>query len=149
MRQVVGFSVALLLVSLLAGCGSKRPRPGAVSGTITYKGQPLSGAALLLYPAKPGAAEPITIPVDDDGSFRITDVPRGEYKVVVEGTEGSVEAMPVKAPPGKEAEMKEKLARLTTPPTIPFPKKYQDRRTTDLTCTVTDRDQTVKWELKD
>jgi hypothetical protein len=33
--------------------------------------------------------------------------------------------------------------------TIPFPKKYKDLRTTDLKCTITDKDQPLDLELKD
>ncbi len=34
-------------------------------------------------------------------------------------------------------------------PTIPFPDKYKDPKTTDLKCTVKAGDQTLKLELTD
>ena len=82
--------------------------------------------------------------------FSITDVPPGEYKIVVEGSEGvDNEAVMLKMmPPDKQAEMKAKMAPQASPKTIPFPKKYKDRKTTDLKCTITDKDQPLNLELK-
>ena len=111
----------------------------------------VNGAALLLYPAS-GTAEPITIPVTQDGNFTIADVPLGEYKIVVEGTAG-VSQVPHGAlqnvPPEKRAEAEKKLAGMNTPPTIAFPDRYKSLQTTDLKCTVTDKAQTLNLELKD
>lgn len=149
MRQIVSVSIVTLL---LIGCGSKHGKPGAVAGTITYKGQPVNGAALLLYPSKDDAANPITIPVTQEGTFSITDVPAGEYKIVVEGTAGAQQAPPIalkNVPPEKAAEMKEKLAKMNTPATIRFPDKYKDPRKTDLKCSITENKQTLNLELRD
>ena len=74
MRRIVLVSVVALV---LAGCGPKRARTGAVSGKLTYKTQPVNNAALLLYSVSKEKADPILIPVEGDGSFRITDVPPG------------------------------------------------------------------------
>src|SRR5438067_10329486 len=110
MRQIVGVSVGLLLLAVLVGCGSKRPKVGAVSGKITYKGRPVNDAALLLYPTGGAVTNPITIPVTSGGDFRITDVPPGEYKVVVQGSEGGVSEAPLRnIPREKLAEVKAKL----------------------------------------
>jgi hypothetical protein len=151
MRQIVTVSMAALL---LVGCGPKGPKLGVVKGTVTYKGQPVNGAALLLYPATDGQAASFTVPVTQEGEFRINpgDVPAGEYKVVVEGSEGVSQVPPAllkSMPKEKQAEMKAELDKMSTPPTIPFPKKYKDLKTTDLRCTITDKDQTMNLELKD
>jgi hypothetical protein len=151
MRQIVRVFVGLLLLAVLVGCMSKRTRSGAVSGKITYKGQPVNDAALLLYPSNVGPEDnPITISVDGEGNFRITDVPPGEYKIVVEGSEGVDNEAPLlkMLPPDKQAEMKAKMQPQASPKTIPFPKKYKDRKTTDLKCTITDKDQPMDLELK-
>jgi hypothetical protein len=152
MRHMVRISVALLLMALLVGCGPKRPKIGAIEGTITYKGRPVNDASLTLYPTGGSASDSITIGSDREGKFRIADVPPGNYKMTVQGTEGSTEANPMSlknVPPEKRAEMEAKLAAMNTPPTIPFPNKYKDLRTSDLTCTITDKDQTLNLELKD
>jgi hypothetical protein len=122
-----------------------------VSGTVTYKGKPVNNAALQIYPTQGDYLKPITIPVGEDGTFRIADVPPGPYKVVVEGSEGGSEVPDLSnVPPDKRAQMKEKLDRMAGPSrTIDFPKKYKDSKTTDLTCTITDQNQTLNLELKD
>ena len=152
MQRIVRASIGLLLLAMLVGCGAKRTRVGAVSGKITYKNQPVNGAALLLYPAASTSAvpaNPITIPVTQEGDFRISDVPPGEYKIVVEGALGKSPASLHNVPPEKMAEVKAKLDKMSTPATIPFPNKYKDLRTTDLKCTITEKDEAQNLELKD
>ena len=148
MRPFVRVFVGLLLGAVLVGCG-RRSRP-SVSGKITYQGQPVNDAALLLYPAGGGAAEPITIPVTEDGSFTIRDVPRGEYKIVVQGSEGggSDASLLKNVPKDRQEEVKKLMGNRASPKTIPFPKKYKNLRTTDLKCEITDSDQTLNLELK-
>jgi hypothetical protein len=146
MRQLVRLSLGLLLV-VVVGCGT-RSRSGVVSGKVTYKGQPVNDAALLLY--APGAKAPITIPVTAQGEFSIADTPPGEYKVVVEGAKGGAVSVDLRVlPRDKQAELKEKMKAMSSPTTIPFPKKYKDLRTTDLKCTITDKNQKLDIELQD
>jgi hypothetical protein len=151
MRLIVRLSVGLLLLAVLVGCRSKHSGGGAVSGQVTYKGRPVNDAALLLYPTSGEVTIPITIPVDHDGRFRITDVPPGEYQIVVQGAEGQSSDMFLlrDIPPEKKAEVKAKLEQQSTANTIPFPNKYKDRKTTDLKCKITDKDQPMDLELKD
>jgi hypothetical protein len=151
MRQIVRVSVGLLLLAVLIGCGSKR-RFGAVSGKVTYNGQPVNDAALLLYPAGGTGNDPITIPVTEEGAFRIVDVPQGEYKIVVQGAggPGDDEAFLLRnSSPEQKAKLKSMMEGQRSPTTIPFPNKYKDVRTTDLTCTITEKNQTLDLELTD
>lgn len=151
MRRTVSVFIGLLLLAVLVGCMSKRTRSGTVSGKITYKGQPVNDAALLLYPSSGGGeANPITISVDGEGNFLITDVPPGEYKIVVQGSEGEDnEAFLLKGlSKDEQAKMKAKMGSQASPKTIPFPKKYRDQNTTDLKCTITDQNQPLNLELK-
>jgi hypothetical protein len=151
MRQILRVFVGLLLVAVLVGCGPGRPRPGVVSGTITYKGRPVNDATLLLYSAGGDATGSITIPVTGDGTFRISDVPSGEYKIVVQGAEGegSDASLLKSVPKEKRAEVEKMMAGQRSAKTIPFPKKYQDLTTTDLKCQITASNQTLNLELKD
>jgi hypothetical protein len=151
MRLIIKVSVGLLLLVVLVGCGPNRSRFGAVSGKLTYKGRPVNDAALLLYPTSGDVTIPIVIPVDHEGTFRITDVPPGEYKIVVQGAEGQTSDMSLlrDIPPEKKAEVKAKLEQQSTPTTIPFPNKYKDLKTTDLKCTITDKAQPMDLDLKD
>jgi hypothetical protein len=152
MRRIVTISVVALL---LIGCGSKRGKSGVVSGNVTYKGQAVNDAALLLYPASGDTANPITISVSHEGTFSITDVPPGEYKIAVQGRTGAAQqappVLPKGMPPEKAAEMKAKLDKMNAnnPTTIRFPDKYKDVRTTDLKCTIGESKQTQNLELTD
>jgi hypothetical protein len=152
MRQTVRVLMGLLVLAVLAGCGPKRSRFGEVTGKVTYKSQPVNDAALLLYPAAGGPdALPLTIPVDGEGNFRIRDVTPGEYRVVVQGQTGenSDASLLKMLPPDKRAEMKAKMGSPATAKTIPFPKKYQNVKSTPLKCTVSNEDQSLNLELTD
>jgi hypothetical protein len=145
MRRIAVVSLGLLL---LVGCGGKGSKTGVVTGTITYKGQPVNGAALFLHP--PGGGDPILIPVSQEGTFSSSDVPPGEYKVVVQGTAGAAPAPLKGMPPEKQAEAKKKLEAMQTPATIAYPDKYKNLATTKLTLSVVaGQDKPVKLELED
>jgi hypothetical protein len=146
MRRIVP---VLIVALLLAGCGPKRGSKAVVSGTVTYKGRPVNGAALLLYPASAGKAETVTIPVSQEGTFHTADVPPGDYKIVVQPSAGTSGPSTRGMSEAKKAEMKAKLDEMKTPATIPIPKKYQDRLSSDLKCTVATGEQTLTLELKD
>jgi hypothetical protein len=150
MRRIVTVSVVALL---LVGCGPKRAKTGVVTGTVTYNSKPVNDAALMLYLASAGPdAAPITIPVTHEGEFRISDVPAGEYKIVVQGSAGATQVPPAlfaKMPKEKQAEMKAKLDSMNTPATIPFPNKYKELRTTNLKCTINESDQKMDLPLSD
>lgn len=149
MRQIVKLSLALLLLAGLVGCGS-RHRSGTVSGTLTYRGKPVSDAALLLYPSDGSRGDPLTIPVDHDGEFSILDLPPGEYTIAVQGAEGQPKEVTLSSfPPEKRAEIKAKLDEMVYPSTPPFPKKYKNPRTSDFQCTITGQNQTLDLEMKD
>jgi hypothetical protein len=140
--------VALVLLGLLlvAGC-ARGPRSGLLTGSVTYKGQPVNGAALFLHPV--GGSEALLIPVAQDGTFSTADIPQGEYKVVVQGTEGQPGPPTQGMSPAQLAKASEKLAGLKTPATIRFPDKYKAPKTTPLTMTVRGGEQTENLELTD
>ncbi len=130
MRRTVAISVALLL---LAGCGGKSGK-STLSGKITYKDQPVNSATLYLFPS--GAGEPTVVPVAPDGTFRVADVPAGEYKVAVQGAAGQAGPSLRGLPPDKIEEAKAKMANMQTAATIAFPDKYKKKETSPLTLTV-------------
>jgi hypothetical protein len=116
-----------------------------VSGTITYKNQPVNGATLLLYPSA-GGSSTVSIPVGQDGTFRTNDVPTGDYKIVVQPDPGNP------GPPTKDLppDMKQKAEALKVPPTIPIPEKYKTKEKTDLPpLSVAKGEQRLTLELKD
>jgi hypothetical protein len=145
MRQIL-FAVGLFV---LIGCGTpERPPSGVISGTITYKDQPVNGAKLEFYPT--GTKEPaFTLPVSQEGTFR-GDLQLGTFKVVVIGAKENEGAPSTKfMSPEEIAKNKQDLDRFKTKATIPFPKKYSSIDSTDLTCTIDKGEKEIKLELKD
>jgi hypothetical protein len=152
MRRIVIVSVVLLP---LLGCGPKRELGGSVSGKVTYKGQPVNGAVLRLYPAD-GEGTVVKVSVGQDGTFHGADLSPGEYKIVVEGSQipPDVMKMPEVAKgmdPAKAEEMKKKFQQShQESPTIAFPNKYKNPATTDLQCKITKgKQENLNLELKD
>ena len=85
MRRFQMISLVLFL-GALAGCGWGETLGVGVSGAVTYKGQPINGATLLLYPTTAGQGAEVSIPVTQEGTFRTADVPLGDYKIVVQNS---------------------------------------------------------------
>jgi hypothetical protein len=127
--------LVLVALVLLVGCSHPPPVSGTLTGTITYKGQPVNGAALSLY-ANDASPATFLIPVTEEGTFSTTNVPPGDYKVVVDGRSGA-------AVGGSKGDQYASKA------TIPFPKKYKDVRTTTLKMTVVAGEQKQTLELTD
>jgi hypothetical protein len=146
MRQLVTLSLVLLL---LAGCASKQSG-GSLTGTITYNGQPVNGALLRFDPTGGTTGNAVDIPVDQEGKFVTTNVPPGDYRIMVTGVSGSEGVPSTKGmDPAKAAEMEAKFEKMRQKPTIPFPQKYANLATSDLTCKITPGKQSLKLELKD
>ena len=148
MRRFQMISLVLFL-GALAGCGWGETLGVGVSGAVTYKGQPINGATLLLYPTTAGQGAEVSIPVTQEGTFRTADVPLGDYKIVVQANPGDPGPSTKGMTPAQMAEMKEKLAQLKTPATIKYPDKYKSKEKTDLTVTIAKGEQTLTLELKD
>ncbi len=151
MLRTVTVSVGLLL---LVGCGSSANK-GLLEGTIKYKGEPVNGATLMLYPAAGADANttPISITVTQEGTFNAADVPAGEYKIVVRGAGAATDASKMMRgmPADKQGEAGQKFQQAYggAKPTIAFPNKYKDYTTTDLKCTVGKGKQKVDLVLTD
>ena len=89
-----GVAALACLVATL-GCGEAKPDRVAVypaAGTITFKGQPMTGATVALHP-KSAPAESVPTPranVGKDGSFKVSTfnagdgAPEGEYVLTVQ-----------------------------------------------------------------
>jgi hypothetical protein len=146
MRRTVVVSMGLLL---LIGCGSKRGSGGIVMGKLTYKGQAVNGAMLELYPLAGG--NHVSIPVSQEGTFRTSDVPPGEYKIVVKPSEAPTGIPSLKGmSPAKAEEAKQKMAGMQQgKATIPIPNKYKSHLSTTLKQTIVKGEQTVDLILTD
>jgi hypothetical protein len=146
MRRVIAASLVFLV--LVVGCRTRIPT-GVVAGKVTYKGNAVNGAVLNFNPTGSGAGVPLSIPVAQDGTFRTTGVPPGDYKITVQGSPGTKGPNIKNMTAEQIAKMKESLEKLETPPTIKFPNKYTKPETTPLTKTIVVGEQTLELELTD
>ncbi len=156
MKRTIFVTTGLLLLS---GCGSKKDTGGTLTGTVYYNGKPVNGASLLLHPTS-GQGDDFSINVGQDGTFSGYNIPPGEYKIAVQSQEIPPDArqymqmpkFPPNMDPAKKEEMKQKFQEKQgqEAPTIPYPKKYKDLKTTDLKCTVVQgKNPPLTLELKD
>ncbi|HEY2250329.1 MAG TPA: hypothetical protein VGH74_04680 [Planctomycetaceae bacterium] len=135
-KLTYGLTVVAALSSL--GCGgAKTPDLFAVSGQVTFQGQPVPGAKLVFIPQN---EDPKSLPrdrsrgeTDADGNFEMTwgadqiaGSPAGNYKVIVFAYQDLGEA--------HDDEI--------TPPSL-IPEKYNSPITSGLTATVTEDDENV------
>jgi hypothetical protein len=145
MRRI---AIVVVVAFVAVGCNVSKLPKGTLSGSITYKGQPVNGGTLQLISTS-GGSEAAPIPIAQDGTFKAADVPAGDYKAVVQPSEG------YKGPPAKgmSPEMQAKMkgnSDFNQTGTIPIPEKYKKPETTDLTLTVNKSGETkVNLELKD
>lgn len=145
------FLALFLGILFLAGCGSKTKQ---VTGKLIYKGQPVNNVMLHFYPTSDKEKnQPVDIPVKQDGTFITTGLPVGDYKVVVTPPppidDMASKMRGMKGPQAEEA--KAKLGQNQGQPkaSVDVPKKYQDVRTTDLTCNIAGGQQDVTLEMKE
>jgi hypothetical protein len=122
--------LALLgLAFLFAACGPREiryPETGAtLEGTVTYGKDPV-GAALVIAQNQSGAATGF---IDDDGRYRLQNVPLGEVSLAVDTNAGKGRAMGMlmaqSQGKGQEA-----------PKIVDVPAKYAKPTTSGLTTTI-------------
>jgi hypothetical protein len=78
-RACLFSSLAVLLTLALGGCGSRNT--GSISGTVSYKGQPL-GNGSVVFVGKEGKGD--SSPIGADGSYQVNRAPVGQVKITVE-----------------------------------------------------------------
>lgn len=69
----------LLLLLATPGCGGCR---GSLTGTVSFKGEPLQSGSVLLVGSD---SRPVTAWIKEDGSYEFPDVPTGDVKLAVYG----------------------------------------------------------------
>jgi hypothetical protein len=137
------------LAVLVAGCGTGNPNaPGNVSGSVSYKGKPVTGGSVQ-FVAADGAAYVGSI--GSDGTYAISDVAAGEMVVVVETesinpklgeNEGKgpqakrYEGVSQQPPPGGRANEGPNSTAANSPKYMKIPEKYGKKNTSPLTYTV-------------
>lgn len=138
------------------GCGSDDGRPplARVSGTVTYKGKPLAGAAIVFLPEKQGIRSALSV-TDEQGRYKLWTYEKGDGAPV--GNHQVTVAL--RGPPEKAAlhpsvkgknlgEAYYEQVAATGKPLIP--EKYFNPDTSGLTANVVKgKDNVVDFDLED
>ena len=158
MRNAIGFTITLLAIATLAGCSSRSRKPPTypVTGTVTWKGKPVTNATVILIPAGGASQESAAGVTDASGKFQLTTynlndgAHAGEYQV-------KVSQYDTKPPAAKNEtitmEEEQKLAfsgqEIPTPPSKNLlPKKYESESTSGLAHTVTKGPTTLEITIQ-
>jgi hypothetical protein len=163
----VGFAVALV------GCSKSGPS-SRLTGTVTYKGEPVKAGTIYLVYEQGGQYEAA---IRQDGSYQFGDLPTGNVKVLIDTETFNPEQKPksytgyakgmakgfseYNATVGKgekasgdkpgsstvilTKEQKEELAKVY----VKIPRKYASEKTTTLTTTIEPGSQTRNFDLTD
>jgi len=139
------FLFGLLLVTLVSGvsCSSSGPALHSVSGTITHKGAPVSGAEIRFFPIETTEGVGGTGKTDGEGKYTVTysrggtGLPVGKYRVAI-----SKRVMPDGSEPPADVEPMDSPASETLPP------KYSDDNASELTATITEDGSPVDFALE-
>ncbi len=99
----IGFLTLLVLLAASVGCGrADRPALGKVSGTVTYKGQPVKSGTLVFEVggARPANAKIVDGKITEVSTFNSNDgVPIGSARIAVFATESGGASTPATAAP--------------------------------------------------
>jgi hypothetical protein len=117
------------LPSALADGKPAETKTGSISGKVTFLGKPLPAGTVTFHPAE---GKPVSVQIQEDGTYAVKDMPAGASKVTVE-TESVKKA---KVPPGTKPKKY-----------VAIPQKYAKPETTDLTFRVVEGKQIFNIEL--
>lgn len=126
----------LVAICSLAGCAQK-PTVAVVTGTVTYRGNPVSGGIVMFVPPSGPTA---TGTIDSQGNYRISTFGLGDG--ALPGTY-PVSIRPV--PPGGEMKQKRSPGTVTSDE---LPSKYTDHRSSNLTAEVKEGNNVVNFDLE-
>jgi hypothetical protein len=148
--KAVGLTVAVLFTAtLVVGCGSDPAKNNVVSGKVTVEGKPAKGAALTLHY---GDGSPVSIAIQQDGSFQKKGVRLGQATVVFTGNTISTEMAKKleeikKNMAGKSEEYQKYFGQAAGGPAIP--EKYTSLKTSGLTWEITAGTNEKSFDLKE
>ena len=130
--------LALLVMFLISGCGSKFPVTARVNGTVSYGGKPVGNGTILFTPEAKGNAA--TGEIRADGSFQLTTFQRNDGAVV-----GTYKVSMFVNPPGEPGNPGQEFAGGKPP----IPVKYNSPTTSDLKVTINSGENKLDLKLND
>lgn len=137
--ETIGLRVlALVLVFLISGCGSKFPETASVKGTVSYGGKPVGNGTILFTPEGKGNAA--TGEIQADGTFQLTTFQRNDGAVV-----GAYKVSMFINPPGVPGNPGQEFAGGKPP----IPVKYNSPTTSDLKVTINSGENKLDLKLND
>jgi hypothetical protein len=127
------FGLLVVAVAAVVGCSGKGvQRISVINGKVTYQGKPLPAGIVRFVSAEKTSAIGT---IRRDGTFAITDVAPGEFKVsVMERPQSSGSSSGEPAP--------------AQPPPVDLPGKYRDPETSGLTYTITPETKDIHIDIK-
>ena len=140
---------ACLILGVLVGCGDGNK--ATVSGKVTYKGAPVTGGTLTLYPS---SGTPYPVNINANGAFNVSDVPVGQMGVAV-STDNVPTTQGYQMPPGvtppKDMATPEapKIDMSNQEKKVIIPAKYRDPKTSGFTWDVKGGKNTRDFDLTD
>lgn len=127
-RLVLGAVALALTLTVGVACTSAPPnkRVGDLSGTVTYKGKPVTAGSVTVHIE----GEPVSSEIDAEGRYRLSGLTPGTYPVTVKTSDAKNLALPPKAmwTDGKPPK--------GTKIYVATPAKYEKKETSDLKCDV-------------
>jgi hypothetical protein len=141
-RRLTQAAILVLCVLALSGC--RRPK-GTVSGTVTYKGEPVpSGTVAFFGPGDQVAS----VALRPDGTYEASGVPLGEVKVTVTTPPPPPSEEQLAKNPMVQERRKGRNISLPVEKTVTVPAKYSRPATSGLSLTVTEGSQPYDIPLK-
>ena len=148
LRCVCASAGSVVLFIGIIGCGGG---PATVSGTVTYKGAPVTGGSITLH--FDGDKPPAGGSIDGNGKYAIQSTTLGKASVSIE-TESQRSMMPkqtdIASPKdGMPPEVTKMPGGGAATVYVKIPEKYSDAKRSGLTWDVKSGQQTKNWELTD
>jgi len=137
----------LSLVFVL-GCGKTKTKHADVSGTVTYKDQPVTAGTVTFHTE--GGIFPC--PIKADGTYSVSQLPPGDMVVTIETESANKNKKTPKyggGRPGMVSPMPEDRPQPEVGAYRKIPARYADKKKSGLNVTVTDGPQKHDFDLKD
>lgn len=132
-------TISSLLLVFVIGCSRSGnfPKTVPVSGTVTYKGNPVSGMMITFLDADRNGSRPASGITDESGHYRLTTFQNNDGAIP-----GEKKVQINVVPPG-DADAPVKFAE----PTVQIPERYNNSETSGLTATVENQNTVVDLDL--